>query len=448
MRKFYFLFITCIILLFSCTPESVENIVKDSEEVIDDPIKEEVEDENVVYFTFNSRQHHQDSENWILIHDQDGNLIDFQQFEFRDRIVFEKPKSLLDSIEYLNMTLSNHRVSQDAIRGHSIITYTGLNKGDEWDNIPNPEFYNEDKQSSQYSLSLNNIPGIDRYLLSSLNYDEFAEYPNQNVDKYDKTDITLNDYDKYLLSFTDFDKIQKYLFIETNPADPEILIDYGDFKNYNVIIETNLPQNSYFFYNTRCFEDSEFKRGFSMSNYNSYDSPTISRIGYIDGYESYSTLFGISMADYRYYYTKYGTKPTSINIPNKPVLNVSNTSLKNFSYNTVFDYQWRRSNWNFNNYNDQDSNQLINIFWSVYAEANNTELIIGEIPAEILEKYPSLSIEKIDYYSTDLYYSSAEHINSGNYKYYIEDNPRYSNNVLPFQWEYITILNEDRLDEN
>lgn len=435
-----------MILLFSCTPESVENTVKDLEEVIEEPIKEEVVHENEVYFTFNSRHHHQDAENWIIIHDQDGNLMDFQQFEFRDKIVFEKPKSLLDNIEYFNMTLSHHRVSQDPSRGHSIITYTAINKGDEWDNIPDPEFYSENKETSQYNLSLDNIPGVDRYLLSALNYDEFGEYLNQNVSKYDKTDITLNDYDDYLLSFTGLDKIQKYLFIETNPLEPEILIDYGNFKNYDVIIETNLPQNSYLFYNTRCFEDSEFNRGFSMSNYNSYDSPNISRIGYIEGYENYITWFGISMSDYRYYYTKYGTKPTAINIPDKPVLNVTNTSIKNFSYNTTFDYQWRRSNWNFNNYNDAERDQIINIFWSVYAEANNTELIIGEMPPEILNKYPSLSIEKIDYYSTDLYYSSAEHINSGNYKYYIDDNPRYSNNVLPFQWEYLTILNENRLD--
>lgn len=39
-----------MILLFSCTPESVENTVKDLEEVIEEPIKEEVVDENEVYF--------------------------------------------------------------------------------------------------------------------------------------------------------------------------------------------------------------------------------------------------------------------------------------------------------------------------------------------------------------------------------------------------------------
>ncbi len=446
MRKLYVLLIPIFLVYVGCTSGTSDSI--DSE--IEEPIGEHSipkDDESSVYFTYYANETTTDSDNWIIIHDQSGNLLDFSSYEQGETLIFEQLNSNLEKVVSLNVTKSSHFSSN--IDLNNFYTYVNIQKGAVWNlasteesginysfsevsnPIKKPSLINE--KTIQNNITVSNIPGIKKYNITSPSTGVISADFNKNESStLSLLDITLETDITYIIYVGDLQGNQKYLFFGGEESNPNLEFDYNDFLEFDNLIETNLPSNSYLFTVSRGYQNATaLGRGYEMTVELDFGQPVLSQLGYISGFESYSTNFQITLDDYSYGYLDVGQIPTQIVIRDRPMFSVTNPSLNEFKFETNQEYKWSESLWEYSNRPENITYSVTR--WSIL-NAKGLYSTIGSLPEEIVNKYPSLEIQKLSYNKTVL------NITDETYQDFIDRSfVELQNRAFPYLFEYIVM---------
>lgn len=417
--------IFCMFMFANCDEEiSVTEIEKEQEEVEMETSKE------VTYFTYSPNEYRDTSEsdNWLIIHNQNGDLLGYQAFEREDTLVFSANDSLLTETNTLVITTLSARQNETS-NIHNLETFTHIPLGLNWSfgtfqsdsESKNPFNFSFDENHKDHSpknslknnpiqLIVNNIPGISKYSITSVttgvvtsNFNPIAE------NTLSIENIELIPEINYILFVEDSQGGLKYIFLKIEENTNELVLDYSDFKVFEIILETQLPPNNYLFSVSRGFESSsDLSRGLEMSVELDFNSPQLSRIGYISGFGNYSTVFNIRMdSGYSYEYYERGLMPLKeISILEKPAFSVVNNSPHNFNFSTNIDFLRTNSVWQFEE-NLTDGKYLYSN-WRINT-INTTSHVVGNIPQEILDAYPELSLNQVKYLNTSLEIQGRTH---------------------------------------
>lgn len=426
-----FLFLFSVFLLVNCSKDetSVEK-PNEEEKPGSKPIENEPEtpldSSTEVYFSLDIDADYDTSltDNWIIIHDKDGTLLDYKSYEAGDNLIFEVLKdSLSENISITRLVYRTYASYGESspLRDHNyrLESYVNIEKGSKWriskklwgserirdtiigefelrvENIYSPVYSTVSNRNGLFSFSSTGIPHSDSPNVFDMVYD----------------DLSLFSTPSYMYScYTKFYE-NKYLFFDNTEKKSEITLDFNKFKNFDSYIEVLIPPNHIAF---RIFvaefkDENALKAGIGYTSHDFYEvyngeidvtEPII--IGYLDNFDIHRTIISYRTQNFNFRYEAFGKKPEEIGFPKyEPSLQISNESIENFEFLTNVDYSRKVSTWRYLIDENQNSG-FFNTSWSVYDD-NDHHPFLGKIPLEIQEKYPNLNLNKIIYESTRFY---------------------------------------------
>jgi len=410
--KFHKLTITLLFSLLSLSCSDNEDPT--DEQIAKEPTNSEPEEPNEpetrVYFTLNALEPYRSgfTEEWIMAHDENGKLLDYQQFFVGDTIRFEAPiDSLQDNIsitilDYLDSESSNEEQ-------HFLSTKTQVEIGAEWTfETSSGSDFGQLIETGEFDLSIQNIPGIlkinvstkKRYIFSSPSPSPYALDTS-----FARQFKTYEGQDNYLVSVLDGDNDLRY-FEFVNPNKEDINLDYNQFKEYDRYININLSPFNQYFLNVAALEDDEpygLIGGYWLQDLSSFDSGVSTNplvLGYLNNYTRYRTRFEIFREGYIYKIEQYGLPLEGIIIPERPNLEVIDPSRNSFKFDVDVDYISAVHTWEHFN-GSAETNDFSFTRWISEADKDVVPKR-GELPSEILDKYTKLEIDQLQLRSTRL----------------------------------------------
>jgi len=372
-----------------------------------DPKPEEpTEPEDKVYFSYYSDPndtYSQWNDNWIVLHDQSGELLDYRQFSIGDSLEFKESTETLLRVQEISVTILNHRLGEGGGHHHRIETMAGIDKGTVWGwalnepTIPIPPLTN----NSQLEITVNNLPNVHWFDLSSLPQNHIAGHQfYQETDVLLIGGVRLYEDVNYILSLRDGNEEIKYQLLEFPNPFSNIVLDYNNFLEYDQVIEVEIPEHKSYVaqvnagsksmnYNNMVAISSESSGGLARS---------IAKLGYINSFDKFLTNFVLHYDD-QITYTRYkiGEMPSSFNVPTDPQFVIDGNTIYDFSFTTNQNYYRNSSYWTF-----EDEEQDIITRYSISGKTDNGSLI-GTLPDQVLENFPELNLENLNREQTLLF---------------------------------------------
>ena len=419
------------LLLTNCGKEDApENeIPKEQEE----PKKEEPKaPETVTYLKFNSNldQSTDHTDDYIVVHDQNGKLLGHQSFEKGDNLVFQTMDTSLVGATSLTMSVIQTSNFLDT-RNHEVQSYTEIEIGSElYPAVPDivvskasgntlNTFKSTNsrtkslasKDKGAFNLTVTNTNGVARYAISN---DVFGpgkiEFMPQEIDSLVLNDFQLQKDERYLISLEDLDGNYRYQFFDVPNVDGKIDLDFNTFLEFDRLLEVTLPSHQSSSGSSLGFNSAEnlYGRSFEMSFHAEQGETENVRFGYIDSFEYYGTLLYVKVnSEFEYFYTEYGADiPAQIEVIDQPSITISDNSLVNFQFETAVSYLRSEAVWFYWNQNANDLS--ISTSWRVHA-APGKQPIIGKLPEQIVEKHPLFNLEKLTHQKTELMTQGAKY---------------------------------------
>lgn len=424
-------FLFCLsLLLINCSTEETPTIASDIEENLEipepeaDEPQETPEPETEVYFTLNidasyesAPQNSEQIQNWIIVHDIDGNVVDYQLFEPGEQIVLEKLPEEIP--EKLTITLFNHHFRINEYR-HDFETYPNINVGSEWFLSTYKINTNNPTSSSNFTQTITEIPnpegGIPYHSLTNSTSPIFPETSARN--SFGESNLELKNIpfyqdEEYLLIVEgklDATGSYRYTFLEPseNVALPNLA--FNELTQVTLGARFNFPPTNNKFFTARAlkagqsYNDLGFNliNGFTLKEYPLGISSNRSSIliPIIETFDRFQTIVQMNLSGYKWYYVKQGEYANSNSAPEKPIVEFASQDIIDFAFTTDLDYQRKISTWFVRNDNTDNSTS------ATLRKIHSTDVMypfIGDIPEELNTLYPSLDLENITYLATDFY---------------------------------------------
>ena len=178
---------------------------------------------------------------------------------------------------------------------------------------------------------------------------------------------------------------QLYFELQNIQANGQVSVDYNNFLPYanKIDLSTQSINNA----SIVGLQENKIDGHYLFSRTNALSIPYA---GYITGYTNYLTSFSIPSVLYQ----KLGSIPSSSPNLAKPTLSVSSQDINNFQFTLSEQYTYRMSVWG---YSDNSTPYNNSFFWYVHGDTGEQKLIL---PAELVEQYPFLQMDKLKYSSS------------------------------------------------
>lgn len=355
------------------------------------------EDQQIAYFTLNVDEAYNNSAfidggNWIITHDDNGQVLDFRNYEAGEKVVFERagaPQKF--AVTFIEVT---------SVPGlSSVKSYLNVSLGDEW-TLSKPTSAGSSPSIGFLDVTINDSelgPALNSQLSSSVGRDFFLH------DNYHYQEKIFPEHNDLLMFATDksYKPLHK-IFRDATPG--AVTLTLADMSPFDREIEVNFLETSRFLFIARGYpEGVPFGQynGFVASLYwnGLFDLTNRSsiKLGYLNEFANYyfqgrlSYPLGLSFFDIYYEYYGAGAPPQTINFFDEFTVSVADNSFENFTL--TGDYSYFESRWGIV---DASKSPADFINWSVHAP-KGTHTFAGDIPDEILTKFPGIDFaDKIE----------------------------------------------------
>lgn len=402
MTRFVVLIIFTFLIL-NCSKSEVPNPDPTAEEKPEPNPKPEEPNvpEDEVYFSYYSDPndtYSQWNDNWIILHDQGGELLDYRQFAIGDSLEFKESVEMLLSVQTLSVTILNHKLGEAGGHHHTLSTTTGINKGSVWGwtvsndttiPVPHPSGNN-----IQIGITVNNVPNVHWFDVSSLPQNHLAGHPfYQETDVLQVGGVRLYEGIKYILSLRDGNDEIKYQFLELPDPVSNLVLDYSDFLEYDQVIEVLLPEYKSYVARVSAADNSlNYSSRMLISDESSGNLPlSIAKLGYINDFDIFLTNLVLHYDD-QIIYNRYkiGEALTSINVPEDPQLKAEGSTIYDYSFTTNQNYYRNSSYWTY----EDEEKDIITRYG--FGGKSNDGALIGTLPEQVLENFPNLNLDNLN----------------------------------------------------
>ncbi|WP_437395933.1 hypothetical protein [Flagellimonas lutimaris] len=413
MKNLFPMLLGILFICYGCSKDESQppnpNPTEGEEPTTENP--EEQEPEMVTYFTFEALTNTGDTDDWVIIHDENGVLLDFKSFEFGDNFEFQVLKEEPHPDNF-TITLFNYKNSVEGEMLHTFKSYPNISAESHWKYTSNAGANNDsarDSSTGSFNITIKNVSPKYRWI-SDRNGILVAtggpdlpgftgNYTHENIPIYDNPDFFFTIYDS--------SNNLKYYSIENVSDGDDITLDYSDFKSFDSYLEVELPNTTSTYKLSSIsavFEDDQ-SMNLSGGKFTSYffadaEPPSPLKLGYLDTYSKYLSIISYNSDEFLYAYTKFGDRPDEIIIPENKSITILNESIYNYQFETNLDFQMKDVLWEVTE--GERYVDLVQTTWNIFS-APSFSGTIGEIPTEIQEAYSNLKIEDLNLTSTSLH---------------------------------------------
>lgn len=457
--KYMSLFIFAIVLSGCSKDETPAPKPETEEQPKPDPKPEEPEEleepKSEIYFTLDvdSSKDTSKTDDWIIIHTGEGKLLDYKSYESGERLIFEKLKDSLSSD--LIVTHFKFLSFIDEVDGsQSKQDYYDLRS---YSQIPNKSSW---KFGSLFSTDRTKDPIIGKFTLNieAVNDPVFYDISNRNgfisnshsqsINPIipEKVDIHYEDFPldangSYF--YTHYNRFgeNRYAFIKDIKDEDELILQSQDLRDFDSYLNLDITFNN-FDIRVNGYQNMDEYRTSSgyMLNFlhniaqDDFENLNPVKIGYLDSFSIFRTSVNIYNPTYYYYFHQLGAKTEEIILPEfEPYVDVLDESINSFDFITNVEYFRKFSVWSNQIPNKNDSG-FRDIIWAITSEKSSIPAL--NLPTEILEKYPDLTVEDLPYHHTAFYTDKTKYENFIDRRFISPDI------FHPFVEESIRFLNE------
>ncbi|MBV1888295.1 MAG: hypothetical protein KUG51_03290 [Urechidicola sp.] len=409
------LLLSVLVFFYNCSDDGI--IFPEGNNGSENPIDPEESDPEI-YFTFKSYERTFYTEDWIIIHTDDGALLDYKRYEKGDELIFEAESSILtDEISVSLFSVEKYGNNQTI----NIYTTLDVEKGSVWDE--EPLLTNQEPIIGNFDLTLENFPElIELNISNENNLLMYGYYTPSSITsglyEYVVDEAPLYEANEYVITFSENQEDFKYYFLEDVQHQDQLFVDYNQFSFFDSYLDVSLPEGSYYRFSVNGFEDYQDlnesegfvvgKAKYSSEGYmNEFLDRNPLRIGYLDRFENFATELIVYSNQYIYSFNKKGPKPEYINFPLDVNYTVINNSLNNYQFTFNKDYLKYTASW-FSYYGEIDVD-FVRFRWNIEA-FKNSDYIIGEIPDELMLLYPNMDVDQLEYDETEFVINEEEKI--------------------------------------
>jgi len=397
-------FSSLILLFIACSNDSDESMAN-----TDDEIEDSEEPFTGPYFTLNvdTNFNTEQSDEWVIIHDSSGNLLDFRAFENGETLVFESdtPEDITNEII---ITLFEFNIFGEGNKNHTITTYAEILRGSIW-NLKPIQSFNSDRGEliTNATTIIENVPGSGFRGFSVSTKNGGLGGGGGFLDNTFQALFNLWENDKkHLFSIADTNNDKRFIFVEDFPSDGNLTLDYNNFSDFDEKIEIKpLSLDADYSIHIQGFEENQefgINEGYSILLIQNQNSQNASpELVYLDEFNEYITSFDVAMENYDYKFRQVGGKTASIDVPVNAALNVSDETIESFTFNSNTSFIGRESFWQSSV--GQFNAGLAQTSWRIESSKNISVPV--SLPIEIREAYTELNIEELEYKSTRLFTS-------------------------------------------
>lgn len=350
-------------------------------------------------FSFDSPDH---VERWLFISDQNGKLLDvIKPTEEIGVIEFE---GVADHVIMLTvLSVASFENGPTTRLQHHITSYIGIPVGS--------SFFSKEEESNQTpfpdpvgkaKLTLDNYHGSNDPWLSvgfSDGYDGSNSWLDYDTRTYDGStfmaDMNLREdpIDIFITSYEETNPV--YSWVRDVNVGDSVVVDFKTFSPMNPVTVNKPVTNAYI---QGQLEPGTAGKGYFLSwseywrNSDHHSEDEIITLGYTDDFAYYEVFVESGQVlccepHERVNYHKIGTSvPQSIHLPDY-TFTVANGNLFNLNYS--FDRQYTHKNFFFSE--EQENNSL----WWFFIAPEGMEIVVPELPEEILSQYPFIDRENL-----------------------------------------------------
>jgi hypothetical protein len=332
------------------------------------------------------------SDDWIVLQDEAGNLLSAKPFETNDVLTF-------DSVKIISPFSYSVFRYEPAGSFYSLRSYLGIEAGDEMI-IQNsiPVFASAPSQGKlQVTVTDNNLGD---FFDAALSWKEYFDVPSASSTPtshiFRERDIT-STFNDFFLFVADKNGIPKYKFLE-NATPGNLNFSLADLSNFDKTVTLALPspsQNSGAF--VQAFDaDQPFfsSHGYRVNLYLQGQlgySRSMYTLGYLNRFTQYLTTARAAYPGYELLYESRGAAPTSNITLSKADVNISNNTQTGFTV-TGTDFDWRVSEFTYR------SNAGGNISWYVYSD--KSQLKNNLLPSQFVSKFSNFNVNLVKHNAT------------------------------------------------
>lgn len=230
-------------------PENQQNTnVEEEEEEEPGGVPEQITE---TYFTLNVAPDwlSEDSiDNWIIIHDENGELLAHKNFANGITLTFEALQKEVTDI--IHVTTLNVVTSTDSTKEYRIKTHTGIPKNSTWSfkkSVLNTLPLTPNPKVGTFDIFVENLPNIHRHYLSGINNisNAISEITTSDLQlahwKLHIKNTDLHEQDHYILIILDENQSLKYIELEDIQDQETLHLDYHDFNDFDDYLNIELP---------------------------------------------------------------------------------------------------------------------------------------------------------------------------------------------------------------
>lgn len=397
-----FSLVLLMFLFLSCSEENdMLNVDVEEQEQVNDNSDASVEE--ITYFTYQNFQN-QGLENWIIIHDENGNLIDYKQIIDVGSMDFTIGEDVLsEKLSATKLSFSADEAGNNLY--HSLLTYTDLEIGSVWEDRSNSF---EGNLIGGFNLQVENISGVENILITTPSGILRTGNPNANEfsgNTLQLMDIPFYQEQEYLISIRDSNGLTKYLLLSPE-NDFDYSYDYDSFQEFDDSYKLELPPNNFNLIFTGGFKTNDantyWNYGHRFTEYIGNEAGEFN-LGYINGYERYRSYFSITREDFTYTLQVIGDKVQDVTIPDRPLFTVENSNIYDFEFSS--DLNAITKNTRHESIIIDEQSRYLSTTWLVYSSGKSSQKI-GRLPDEIIEKYPDMVLDTLELKEVSLFTKS------------------------------------------
>lgn len=336
-----------------------------------------------------------DSDDWIIVNDKNGNLLGYRSFEDHDQFQIESSSDNLGDI--ISVTILEYHPYQD-FDDYLLTTRLEFPIGQtlRYDGPTLPE--SAGVSTGSFRVSVTDVPDVTEVhqgIVSSRGGSD-CDATNDGVSTLNFECNTYENVGKDLVMVEDNSGTSKYGWIDNVEAGGTYSVPYSELLAPDTTIKFNFPEtdNLFMHIDGQLNEPMDLGPGYNLF----FDAPPPGgsfQAPYLKDLTFYQTNLSLGYQGYDLLYSSRGSIPDGhVEWPQFSDYSISDTTIRNFMASSATHYELRISEW-------VHIQSPVQIRWYVHSPFGSQS--IKELPKEILDRYPVLKLDNMNYNSTTFY---------------------------------------------